>query len=115
LGWWRIAVFLCFAFAAFVTPTPDPFGMTALAIPMSLLYFGAVGIAYLNDRRRARRDEYAGLADDEASDIEDASDVEASGPVDEAAPVSPAQPIEGPVEGPADGQPRRRADDDDIT
>ncbi|MQA24210.1 MAG: twin-arginine translocase subunit TatC, partial [Micromonosporaceae bacterium] len=47
LGWWRIAVFLCFAFAAFVTPTPDPFGMTALAIPMSLLYFGAVGIAYL--------------------------------------------------------------------
>ena len=108
LGWWRIAVFLCFAFAAFVTPTPDPFGMTALAVPMSGLYFGAVGVAFLNDRRRARQDEFAGLADDEASPIEEASDIEVAAPVEDAAPVSPAQPIEGPAE----DEPPRRADDD---
>lgn len=84
LGWWRVAVFLCFAFAAVVTPTPDPFGMTALAIPMSLLYMGAVGVAFLNDRRRARRDEFAALSDDEAS------------PIEEAAPVSPPTTIDQP-------------------
>ncbi|MGH2603741.1 MAG: twin-arginine translocase subunit TatC, partial [Dehalococcoidia bacterium] len=87
LGWWRIAVFLCFAFAAVVTPTPDPFGMTALAIPMSGLYFGAVGVAYLNDRRKARQEEYAGLADDEASPIAEASDIEAATPIEDASPV----------------------------
>ena len=81
LSWWRVAVFLCFAFAAVVTPTPDPFGMTALAIPMSGLYFAAVGIAALNDRRRARKNPYAGLSDDEASPLDDA-------------PVSPAGQIE---------------------
>ncbi|MGH3741550.1 MAG: twin-arginine translocase subunit TatC [Micromonosporaceae bacterium] len=103
LGKWRIAVFICFAFAAVVTPTPDPFGMTALAIPMSGLYFAAVGVSYLNDRRRARQDEYAELDDDEASTIEDSS------AVDDPTPVSPAGPADGPAEG-ATGR-----DTDDIT
>ncbi|HEX6077746.1 MAG TPA: twin-arginine translocase subunit TatC [Micromonosporaceae bacterium] len=92
LGWWRVAVFLCFAFAAVVTPTPDPFGMTALAVPMSLLYMGAVGVAFLNDRRRARQDEFAALSDDEASPIDQGS------PVEEPAPVSPPTPIDEPGE-----------------
>ncbi|MGH2603750.1 MAG: twin-arginine translocase subunit TatC, partial [Dehalococcoidia bacterium] len=107
LGWWRIAVLLCFVFAAFVTPTPDPFGMTALAIPMSGLYFGAVGIAYLNDRRRGRNDEYANLADDEASSIEDDTPLEDAAPIaddvplEEAAAIDEVMPIDGPppVEG----------------
>jgi len=43
LGWWRIAVFLTFLFGAIVTPTPDPFGMSALAVAMSILYFSASG------------------------------------------------------------------------
>src|SRR5512139_1836607 len=46
LGWWRIAVFLMFLFAALVTPTPDPFNMTVLALCMAALYFGAVGVAF---------------------------------------------------------------------
>lgn len=96
LGWWRLAVFLCFAFAAVVTPTPDPFGMTALAIPMSLLYMGAVGVAFLNDRRRARRDEFAALSDDEASPIEETSAVE------EVTPVSPPAPVDEPGRRPTD-------------
>jgi sec-independent protein translocase protein TatC len=76
-GWWRIAIFLMFLFAAIVTPTPDPFGMTALASCMAVLYFGAVGIAFINDRRRGRRSPYAGLKDDEASPIEPVSPVDA--------------------------------------
>jgi sec-independent protein translocase protein TatC len=70
LSWWRPAVFLMFLFGAIVTPTPDPFGMSALAGAMSTLYFTAVGVAYLNDRRRGRKSLYAGLADDEISPLD---------------------------------------------
>jgi sec-independent protein translocase protein TatC len=78
LGWWRIAIFLMFFFAAVVTPTPDPFNMTILGLCMAVLYFAAVGIAFLNDRRRARRRPYANLNDDEASPIEPVSPVDSS-------------------------------------
>jgi sec-independent protein translocase protein TatC len=78
LGWWRVAIFLMFLFAALVTPTPDPFNMTILAACMAVLYFAAVGFAFLNDRRRSRRALYAGVGDDEASKIEPVSPVDAS-------------------------------------
>src|SRR4029450_5481934 len=52
LSWWRIVVFLSFAFAAIATPDPGPFGMTLLAACMVLLYFIAVGVGYINDRRK---------------------------------------------------------------
>jgi sec-independent protein translocase protein TatC len=77
LGWWRVAVFLMFFFAAVVTPTPDPFNMTILAVCLAVLYFAAVGVAFLNDRRRGRHNPYAGLNDDEASPIEPVSPVDA--------------------------------------
>jgi sec-independent protein translocase protein TatC len=84
LSWWRVAVFLMFAFAAFVTPTPDPFGMIALALPMCLLYFAAVGVAFLNDRRKARAAEYTELADDETSPLEHhPEEVAPAAPVDD--------------------------------
>jgi sec-independent protein translocase protein TatC len=84
LSWWRVAVFLFFAFSAIVTPTPDPFGMTALALCLSALYFMAVGGAFINDRRRARNaPQYAGLDDDEASPLPyDPEPVEAGPPVE---------------------------------
>src|SRR5262245_59828869 len=44
LSWWRYIVFIFFAFAAVATPTGDPFGMTAFALALSALYFGAVGL-----------------------------------------------------------------------
>lgn len=96
LSWWRVAVFLFFAFSAVVTPTPDPFGMTALALCLSALYFMAVGAAFLNDRRRNRRDsEYAGLDDDEVSSLEfDAEPVEAGEPVDLTTPVPTPLPLD---------------------
>jgi sec-independent protein translocase protein TatC len=90
LKWWRIVVFLFFLFAAVATPTGDPFGMSLLAMALSALYFGAVGLAFLNDKRRARRDRenFGNLSDDEISPLEydDA-------PVDELDPVAPAEPV----------------------
>jgi sec-independent protein translocase protein TatC len=72
LGWWRMAVFAFFLFAAIFTPTPDPFGMTFLALALSLLYFGAVGFAFFNDRRRRRKQpDYSKLGDDEISTLDD--------------------------------------------
>jgi sec-independent protein translocase protein TatC len=44
---------------------------------MTLLYFAAVGVAVLNDRRRARKGQYQNLNDDEASPIEPVSPVDA--------------------------------------
>jgi sec-independent protein translocase protein TatC len=86
LSWWRIVVFLCFAFAAIATPDPGPFGMTALAGAMSLLFFIAVGVAFINDRRKGRgREMYADLDDDQISPL-----------TDERVPVGAAEPIEAP-------------------
>ncbi|MFI5835595.1 twin-arginine translocase subunit TatC [Micromonospora sp. NPDC051300] len=102
LSWWRVAIFVFFAFSAVVTPTPDPFGMTALAICLSALYFGAVGVAFLNDRRRGRgREVYAGIADDEVSPLDLSNEpvptgarIEASAPVEAPAPITAPAPIE---------------------
>jgi sec-independent protein translocase protein TatC len=95
LGWWRIVVFLFFAFSAVVTPTPDPFGMTALALCLSALYFVAVGVAFLNDRRRGRGAEvYAGLSDDEMSPLpDDREPVEAGERLEPLGPVAPPAPL----------------------
>jgi sec-independent protein translocase protein TatC len=99
LGWWRVAVFAFFVFAAVATPTGDPFGMTFLALALSGLYFGAVGAAFLNDRRRARRDRefYGNLSDDETSPLEyDRASAEEVDPVEPAAPIEPATPVAAP-------------------
>lgn len=67
---WRIAVIMNFVFAAMMTPTPDAWTMIALALPMCGLYFGAYGVAWLIDRRRAKnRPDWSALADDEASPL----------------------------------------------
>jgi sec-independent protein translocase protein TatC len=70
--WWRGAIFAIFVFAAVATPSQDPFTMSALAVPMCLLFGIAVGIATLHDRRVARRGSlYPDLADDELAPIDD--------------------------------------------
>jgi sec-independent protein translocase protein TatC len=51
----RIAIFLIFLFAGVATPSTDPFTMLALAIPITILYEGAVLFAIVHDRRKARR------------------------------------------------------------
>ncbi|MER7546842.1 twin-arginine translocase subunit TatC [Actinomadura sp.] len=74
----RMILFGIFVFAAVATPSADPFTMLALALPTVLLFEIAALLAFLNDRRRARRpDPYAGLSDDEASPLDlDAIDAE---------------------------------------
>jgi sec-independent protein translocase protein TatC len=71
--WARGIIFGIFVFAAVATPSQDPFTMSALAIPMTMLFGIAVGIATLHDRRAARRGSslYPDLSDDELSSIDD--------------------------------------------
>lgn len=99
LSWWRVVVFLSFAFSAIATPDPGPFGMTLLAAAMSLLYFVAVAVAYLNDRRKGRdKDMYAGLSDDEISPIEDDREPVAAGDrVDATTAVAAPDPVAKPL------------------
>ncbi|WP_175538653.1 twin-arginine translocase subunit TatC [Arthrobacter sp. cf158] len=52
---WRITLFLVCLFAAMAAPGGDAMSMFYLAAPMLLLFFVAIGICLLNDRRRARR------------------------------------------------------------
>ncbi len=78
---WRIAVILIFVFSAMMTPTPDAWTMLALAFPMIVLFYAAVGISALLDRRRARREpDWSKVSDDEASPLDDEA-----GPLDDEA------------------------------
>ncbi len=52
---WRVAILLIVLFTAIATPAADILSMFMLAIPMVVLYFTAAGIAWLHDRRKAKR------------------------------------------------------------
>jgi sec-independent protein translocase protein TatC len=54
---WRLALFLIAFVSALATPAADPMSMFLLMLPLSLLFFGAVGIAWINDARRSKRQE----------------------------------------------------------
>jgi sec-independent protein translocase protein TatC len=99
LGWWRIVTFLSFGFAAVATPDPGPFGMTLLALSMVLLYFVAVGVAFIYDKRKGRGKEiYAGLDDDEVSPIaDDRQPVTAGDRLDAPAPIERPTPVAAPL------------------
>lgn len=62
LAGWRWAVMGSALFAAMATPTGDALSMFVLMVPMVVLYFGAIGIGALADRRRDARLEAEGLA-----------------------------------------------------
>lgn len=69
---WRVAILLIFVGSAIITPTPDPFTMFLMAGPICVLYFAAVGIGLLLDRRRVANGEepdWSHLSDDEASPL----------------------------------------------
>ena len=93
------------------TPTTDPVGMIALAGPIVVLYFMAVGFALLNDKRRRRADSDAELDDDEASQLDLTPE-----PVDEVEPVTAARALPQQASGSADGAPPARYNGyDDVT
>lgn len=65
---WRPAVMIIFVFAAVMTPTPDAWSMFMLAGPMTVLFFAAVGVSFLLDRRAdATRPDWLEVSDDQAS------------------------------------------------
>lgn len=70
----RVAIFLIFLFAAVATPSTDPFTMSAMALPMVVLFEAAVLFAVVHDRRKRRRRAAAAttshLDDDEPSQVD---------------------------------------------
>jgi sec-independent protein translocase protein TatC len=90
--YWRIVVLVIFVFSAIAVPTGDPIGMSVLAIPICILYFAAIGIALLNDKRRAARqaqDPIHRLSPDEASQL----DLRPA-PIEDVAPIEHASSFE---------------------
>lgn len=53
---WRVAILVITVFAASATPQADVTSMLILAGILVVLYFAAVGVSLLFDRRRAKRD-----------------------------------------------------------
>ena len=58
---WRWAVLVAFTFSAIMTPTPDALTMIVVALPICALYFVALGVCALHDRRVDRRRRAQGL------------------------------------------------------
>jgi sec-independent protein translocase protein TatC len=114
LGWWRGMIMGITVFAAVATPTGDPLTMGALAAPIVLLYFTAVGICLFNDRRRSRTSPYADLDDDEASPLDHPPETVGAA---ETLPGPRPEPGTGPQDGGgSEGGGRRQADGlDDAT
>ncbi len=52
---WRWVIFLSFLFVAVLVPTPEPFTLIAMTLPLIGLFFAAVGVSAINDKRRARK------------------------------------------------------------
>ncbi|MFD9905337.1 twin-arginine translocase subunit TatC [Streptomyces sp. NPDC059063] len=107
LGWWRGVVMGVFVFGAVATPTTDPVGMIALAGPIVVLYFFAVGFSVLNDKRRRRADPDADLDDDEASDLDLTPE-----PIDDVRPVPAAKSLPEQVNGDGTRSARHNGYDD---
>jgi sec-independent protein translocase protein TatC len=59
LGAWRYAIVGIVVLAAVITPSGDPISLAALAGPMLVLYFIAIGIGLLVQRRSAARERVA--------------------------------------------------------
>ncbi|UQA96398.1 twin-arginine translocase subunit TatC [Streptomyces halobius] len=107
LGWWRFMVLGITIFSAIATPTGDPLTMGLLAAPIVLLYFGAVGICLLNDRRRKRNNPDADLDDDQASELDLTPQA-----VGGAEPVSSGRMLPEQASGEPADEARRRGYDD---
>ncbi len=50
---WRIAIVVIAILAAAITTTIDPANMALMMLPMTILYFLSIGLAYLAQRRRS--------------------------------------------------------------
>ena len=64
---WRVAIIVITVFAAMATPAADVTSMLLLGGILCVLYFAAVGLSMLFDRRKAKRDRAAGVLPPEVS------------------------------------------------
>ncbi len=55
LGYWRQAIVIVSLVAAMITPTVDPVNMAIVMLPLIILYFMGVGLAYILYKPRAPR------------------------------------------------------------
>ena len=69
--WRRYSIFGMVVFAGLVVPGNDPITMLALAVALILLYELSVQVTRVHDKRKAKREKQAELADDEASALPD--------------------------------------------
>jgi sec-independent protein translocase protein TatC len=56
LGWWRQAIIVAFVVSAIVTPSIDPVTQTLVAIPIIVLYFVGIFLAWLVDSKRVKQE-----------------------------------------------------------
>lgn len=52
---WRLAIVIIAILAAAITPTIDPVNMSLVMLPMSILYFVSIGLAYLAENTRRKQ------------------------------------------------------------
>jgi sec-independent protein translocase protein TatC len=52
---WRLAIFVIAVVSAIATPAAEPMSMFLLMLPLTLLYFVAVGITQLRDRAQSKK------------------------------------------------------------
>jgi sec-independent protein translocase protein TatC len=52
---WRMAVFISAVVGAIATPVAEPMAMFLLMVPLLILYFLAAGVAFLHDKRVAKK------------------------------------------------------------
>ena len=81
-SWWRGAILAVFVFCAVITPTPDPWNMTLLAMPMLVLLLVAWAIAWWHDHRVRLRRAAEGWSDESGSAIAPALPIEPPSPID---------------------------------
>jgi sec-independent protein translocase protein TatC len=70
LRFWRVAVLAIFVIAGFLTP-PEPVTQLMMAVPMTLLYFLSVGVAYVLNPPSQHPPEPEPVADDGDDDDEE--------------------------------------------
>lgn len=54
---WKHSTVAIFALAMILTPSGDPFTMLAMAVPVTLLFFGSIGAVKLTDKNKGRESE----------------------------------------------------------